>query len=98
MSQTRSVPFDFTTSANVMTPSSEATVAPISATADIGSGARTMPAIVATKMASIRHARGSTPSGAGTNQMMTPTTTGRTNRPVVDSFRGADPRARRSAA
>src|SRR3974390_3719004 len=77
--KTRSVPVAATTAVKGMTPRSVATVAPIKATADIGSGAAMMPAIVATNIANICQALGLKPSGTGMNQMMAPIAIGMTN-------------------
>ena len=72
-SQTTVLPKPAVASAIVSVPESTATATAISATAPIGSGRRTMPTMVATKMASNCQARGSTPAGSGTSQIATPT-------------------------
>ena len=86
-SQTRSVPVDFTTSSKVITPVSAPAVAPMMATADIGSGAVMMPAIVATKIANMCQALGGKPAGGGMNHSTRPMATGMRNFQRVP-FRG----------
>ena len=50
-------------------------IIPSTATAPMGRGLAIIPTMVATKIASRRHALMSTPSGGGTNQIATPTST-----------------------
>ena len=58
------------------------------ATAYIGSGAVTMPAMVATNTANMRRAFGVNPEGARRNQMMAPTITGSRARAAVCQSNG----------
>ncbi|MCY1242281.1 hypothetical protein D9M72_552330 [compost metagenome] len=78
-SQTRSVPVDLVTSAKDTTPASTPAVAPMMATAAMGSGAVMMPAMVATNTANMCHAFSSRPAGAGRNQRTMPIPTGTRN-------------------
>ena len=59
-------------SAIVSVPESTANATATKARAPMGIGRRTIPTIVATNTARSRNARGSTPSGAGTNQIRPP--------------------------
>jgi hypothetical protein len=70
---------DFTTSSKVTTPVSVAAVAPMIATADIGSGAVMIPAMVATKIANICQALGGKPVGGGSHHSTIPIATGTRN-------------------